>query len=337
MTTLQGHYFDGLIPHNIPAQLVIAGTVATLTTDDAEQRFDASLLKISPRISASERFILLPDGSQFICPDDTSFDGLPQESWSEGPVAWLEARWWAALTCIGLVVAMLAIGYFYGLPAAADRVVAHIPMETERALGEQVLGWMEGNEWLTVTEVDDTTQNEVVQGFERLIEDLPNRDDYQLWFYGSSVFGANAFAFPGGIIVVTDDLVHLAESTEEVLAVLAHEIGHVEERHMMKAVLQQSVVAVAVTAITSDASTLSAAVTGLPMVMAQMKYSRDFETAADEFAFDLLKRKGYSPAAFASIMERLAENTERPSTMTYLSSHPLTEERTRRAREAAQN
>jgi predicted Zn-dependent protease len=103
----------------------------------------------------------------------------------------------------------------------------------------------------------------------------------------------------------------------------------------MKSVLQQSVVAVVITAITSDASSLSAAVTGLPIVLVQMEYSRDFETEADDFAFDLLKQKGYSPAAFATMMERLAEKRGIPTAMKYLSSHPLSIERARRARDAA--
>ncbi len=336
MTVFQGHFFDGLAPIDVPAQLFFDDAFATLTADGSERQFDASRLKISPRISATERFILLPDGGQFLCPDDAFFDGLQQESWSEGPVAWLEMRWWAALVCIAVVAALLLAGHFYGLPAAADRIVAHIPMETEQALGRQVMEWLEKEDWVKPTNVDADTRGQISSGFDRLIENLPRRHVYQLRFCDSPIFGANAFAFPGGVVVVTDDLVHLAESNDEVLAVLAHEIGHVEERHMLKGVLQQSAVAVVITAITSDASTLSAAVTGLPMVLAQMKYSRSFEASADEFAFDLLKRKGLSPAAFATMMERLSENKEMPATMKYLSSHPLTEERTRRAREAAQ-
>jgi predicted Zn-dependent protease len=67
-----------------------------------------------------------------------------------------------------------------------------------------------------------------------------------------------------------------------------------------------------------------------------MKYSRTFETEADEYAFKLLRRHGYSPEAFASIIERLGENEPGYAGMSYLSSHPLSEKRARRAREAAQ-
>jgi predicted Zn-dependent protease len=334
MTAFEGYYFDGRVPVDLPAQLAFAGETATLTTNDTHRRFDVAQLRVSPRIGSSERFILTPDGGQFLSADHAFFDRLPQESGSEGPVAWLEARWWAAVVCIAMVAVMLLAGYMYGLPAAADHVVEHIPLEAEQALGKQVMAWLENKGWVASSRLEPGVRTPIVQGFERLIEDLPRRHAYQLRFYASGVFGANAFAFPGGTIVVTDDLVNMAASTEEVLAVLAHEIGHQEGRHLLKGVLQQSVVAVVITAITSDASSLSAAVTGLPVVLVQMKYSRKFEAAADDFAFDLLKRKGYSPAAFATMMERLAGNRETPGVMDYLSSHPQSATRAKRAREA---
>jgi hypothetical protein len=73
------------------------------------------------------------------------------------------------------------------------------------------------------------------------------------------------------------------------------------------------------------------------MLLARTKYSREFETAADEYAFKLLRQKGYSPTAFAAIMERLAKGKEakQAGLFAYISSHPMTKERAERAREAA--
>jgi predicted Zn-dependent protease len=140
---------------------------------------------------------------------------------------------------------------------------------------------------------------------------------------------------PGGTIIITDEMIKTAETIEEVLAVLAHEIGHVEFRHTMRNVLQGSVVAVAVATITSDAATLSGAVTGLPLIIMNTKYSREFETEADNFGFNLLRQKGHSPAAFASIMERIARSDGPKDRFAFLSTHPLTDERIARARNAA--
>lgn len=103
-----------------------------------------------------------------------------------------------------------------------------------------------------------------------------------------------------------------------------------------RSTLQNSAIAVVAATVTSDAATLSGAVAGLPVLFAQTKYSREFETAADEFAFKLLRRKGHSPAAFASIMERLAKKHEQEErAFVYVSTHPVTAERVKRARAAA--
>jgi predicted Zn-dependent protease len=104
----------------------------------------------------------------------------------------------------------------------------------------------------------------------------------------------------------------------------------------MRHVLQDSAIAVLVAAVSSDAASLSVAVAGMPVLLVQAQYSRGFEAEADEFAFALLKRHGYSPAAFADLMERLdRDHRESESTFAFLSTHPVSERRIQRAREAA--
>ncbi|MBI5585868.1 MAG: M48 family metalloprotease [Deltaproteobacteria bacterium] len=87
---------------------------------------------------------------------------------------------------------------------------------------------------------------------------------------------------------------------------------------------------------TSDAASLSVAIAGLPVLLTQSKYSRELEAEADEYAFRLLKQKGYSPAAFAAIMERsAAKNEQETGHLAYISRHPIATERAARARQAA--
>jgi predicted Zn-dependent protease len=211
-------------------------------------------------------------------------------------------------------------------------------MKAELAIGSQALGWFEEQNWIAPTALEAGQKEDIQEGFNHLTADLPYPGFYRLEFRSSKVFGPNAFALPGGIIVLTDELVALSETNEEVLAVLAHELGHVDLRHTMRSVLQNSIVAATVATITADAATLSVAVAGLPMVLAQTQYSRQFETASDDYAFRLLKRKGYSPAAFATIMEKLDEKRgDRSSGFSYFSTHPLTDERVQAARKAAES
>jgi predicted Zn-dependent protease len=121
------------------------------------------------------------------------------------------------------------------------------------------------------------------------------------------------------------------------MAVLAHEIAHVELRHTLRSILQGSAIGLIAATVTADAATLSGAVAGLPVMLAQTKYSRRFESEADDYAFRLLKQRGYSPTAFADLMERLSdEHPEMTGRMTWLSTHPATSQRVENARSAAQ-
>lgn len=334
--SLHGYYYDGRQPLRRSATLEVAVQDATLVCEEQSSCYRVSGLLVSPRVGRADRFIALPDGGQFQCADVPALDRLPQQNKTEGAVAWLERRAAAAVASVVLIVALLAGGYEYGLPAAAERVAAKIPLETEHALGEEVLGWLDDNQWFQPSGLDRETRDRTSWKFEALNAELAYARHYRLEFRQAEFVGANAFAMPGGTIVITDDMMNLAASDEEVLAILAHEIGHVELRHVMRHILQDSAVAVAAATITGDAATLSLAVAGLPSVLAQAEYSRDFESAADDFAFRLLREHDISPEAFASVMERIEADCKRePGALDFLSTHPVTAERIARARAAA--
>ncbi len=334
---LEGRYYDGIHPVARPATLTISGNESILKGANISRTYSTRELQISPRVGHADRFILLPDGWQYHCADQPFLDRLPQEVRSEGPVAWLEARIAVAVVSVALIVGSLLFSYFYGLPAAAESVVKRIPIETEKALGDEIIAWLDDNKWFNPPHIDKERQESIQEGFKKLYKGLSMSEHYRLDFRCSKFIGPNAFALPGGAIVITDQMVKAAESDEEILAVLAHEIGHVERRHTMRQILQSSAVGVAVATITADAASLSVAVAGLPTILAQTKYSREFEREADEFAFDLLKERGLSPDAFASLMERLDKDSDEMKHLSFLSTHPVTSERVERARKAGED
>ena len=336
MTAIEGHYFDGCHPIALPASLDFMDQDAVITAGSVAERFKTYHLKVSPRVGATYRFVDLPNGGQFGCADNALLDSIAQESQSEGLVAWLEERWMVALACAAVIACILLVGYFFGLPAAAERIASRIPLETERSLGIQALTYMDKKGWFMPTNLKLAEQEKIKEGFDRLCSDLPLHKFYHLEFRAGAVIGPNAMALPGGIIIITDEMVQAAAEIDEVMAVLAHEIGHIALRHTMRSVLQNSAIGIVVASVTSDAASLSAAVTALPVILARTKYSRDFETAADDFAFKLLKQKGYSPRAFAALMERLAnEHRKDARPFAWIATHPVTSDRVARARDAA--
>jgi len=335
--TLQGRFYDGRQPIGLDATLIIVRGEVTLVCGDVCRSFGAGGLYVSPRIGRSDRFVTLPEGGpeggQFQCADGPLLDQLPHESRSEGIVAWLEARLWVALACVGVIAALLLAAYFYGLPAMAEYAAPRISIESEKALGEEALAWLDEHDWFRPSAVGKEKQESIRAGFAGLCDGLPLEPHYRLKFRDSRFFGANAIALPGGTIVITDDMVNAARTEEEVLGILAHEIGHVELRHAMRHLLQDSAVAALASIVTADAASLSAAVAGLPALLAQTKYSREFEAQADDYAFELLKKRGLSSKGFADLMERLTEGAEdRERALAFISTHPVSAERVERAR-----
>jgi predicted Zn-dependent protease len=171
-------------------------------------------------------------------------------------------------------------------------------------------------------------RTELQNRFHGMLSRLPGGRDYQLEFRNAPKIGANAFALPSGTVVMTDDLVGVAKHDEEVLAVLAHELGHLEHRHSLRAMLQDSVTGLILLAVTGDASSVLALGA---TAMIDGKYSREFETEADDYAFDFLHRAGIATHFFADILNRMeTSHAEDSRIIAFLATHPLTKDRIRR-------
>ncbi len=331
--TLAVTFYDGRTPVGESASLTRFGGTVQVVRAGLTAEYPVDRLRVSPRVGAADRFIALPDGGQLQCPDSPLLDALPQEGKTEGAVAWLERRWHVALLSVALSAAGVGTAYLYALPRLARHLAGRVPVEYDVQLGKQAMSWLDGKE-LAPSELDRRTRDQLTAGFRSLVRGLPLQNHYRLEFRKARSMGANAFALPGGTIVVTDELVRLAARKEEVLAVLAHEIGHVEGRHALRQVLQSSAAAAMLVALTADVSSLSVAAADLPAVLATTRYSRQLETEADEFGLALLARHDLSPEHLASMLERLRKGGD-PNALRFLSTHPVTDERIARARAAA--
>jgi Zn-dependent protease with chaperone function len=331
---LRAFLFDGRHPVRTEVVLSFEGDVAWVAGAELQCSYAARDLQVSPRIGGADRFIALPDGRQLQCADDALLDRLPGEAWSEGWVAALERRWPVALACVAIVAIVVAAAYFFGLPWASKKVADGIPIASEEALGRKFWEGLDGR-LLGPTSVEEERRRRIGRVFEQLRAGLGPARSAGLEFRESKLLGANAFALPAGRVVVTDGLVRLASTDDEILAVLAHELGHVEHRHVLRKLLQGSAVAVVISAITGDAASLGVGIAALPTIFAQLTYSRELETEADDFAFGLLTKNGISPEAFATAMEKLSKDRGRDSEYHFASTHPITADRIARARQAA--
>ena len=137
----------------------------------------------------------------------------------------------------------------------------------------------------------------------------------------------NAVALPGNRVILFDGLVSEAKSPDEVAGVLAHELGHVRERHVMQALIRQMGLSVVLGGMDSTGGN------ALGNALA-IGYTRGSESAADRYSIKALNGASVSPMATANFFDRLAEMSgekEAGDTMTavtgYISSHPLSKSR----------
>jgi Zn-dependent protease with chaperone function len=127
---------------------------------------------------------------------------------------------------------------------------------------------------------------------------------------------------------MTDELVELSENDEELAAVLAHEIGHVRNRHALRALLQNSVVAGLIILVTGDASSAGSIAAGIPTLLARADYSRKFEADADLVAREFLIVQQIPLQRFADILLRIDDEAgTRQESAGLLSTHPAAAER----------
>jgi len=156
------------------------------------------------------------------------------------------------------------------------------------------------------------------------LKDLP---PLTLVFRFSKKIGPNAFALPDGTIIMTDQLVLLSHNNEELLSILAHEIGHIKHRHALRMVFQNSAVFIIITTITGDATTASGMVSTLPTMLVESSFSRELEAQADDYAMFVMKKTHIDLHYFADIMARLSQGEKGSDVEEYFSSHPITASR----------
>jgi Zn-dependent protease with chaperone function len=336
---LDGVWFDGhsTQPRPVRLHLTARGVLTVETGDGFSTTWPISEIRVSPRLAATPRMLRREGYGQIECVDSPEFDAwfAGQTSRIEVFVDWLERRKFAILVAALAAGAFMVLLLQFGVPALARAVAERTPRAVERHASSQALLLLEKTH-IKPSALPVSRRAELQQAFARLIAGEPRHRDMQLQLVSGNI-GANAFTLPDGRILLSDSLVALAQNDEELLAVLAHEAGHHRHRHGLRNALEGSIVFLATGLAFGDVSGSSLAV-AVPATLVSRGFSRGHEREADEYAFDLLTRRGHSPLSFARILTRMMEQDRTPensTVMNYLGTHPLNRERVAAAEAAA--
>jgi len=177
--------------------------------------------------------------------------------------------------------------------------------------------------------LDDQAKSTYQQQLNSLIAGRAELSHVRLAFRSSKI-GPNAFALPDGTIVLTDELLNFLPA-KTIPGVLAHELGHIQLRHMFRRLLQNALAGTAIAIFSGDVSVL---ISTLGTQLIAQHYSREFEREADLFAIELFVKQGRDLAALELLHEKLGSLDGSGSTdSSYLDSHPGAEERIQLIRE----
>jgi Zn-dependent protease with chaperone function len=289
-------------------------------------------IHLDSALGRTHRFVRLPGGARCeIGSHDLPALEAALVPWERGHATWLHRveRSWPLVA--GSVVLLGVLGWLairYGVPWGARHVAFLLPASITRELGQETLEAFDGT-FFKLSALPARRQAELQRKFREFIARSGDAGSYRIAFRHAESIGANALALPSGDIVITDDLVTLAENDDELLGVLAHECGHVVHRHALRGVLQNSTVFVVIALVTGDVSSATAFGGALPAFLLQTKFSREFEAEADAHAVQMMRAAGLAPSHLAHLLENLSKKhgESKLTALKYLSSHPPTPER----------
>lgn len=288
----------------------LAGGQLQIRGDAFELSVPAQQVEWPERTRHGKRIAHLPSGATLDCANAQAWDDWRAATGhQDGLVVRAQQNWpWVAGSFVALLLAVYAMVQ-WGVPAAASAIVPAIPYSVDVKIGERVLDWLDG-QMMQASEMDANRQAQIRKAFESAVLALPANTaaPYRIVFRKSAI-GANAFAIPGGTMVVTDDLVEAFKDDDDLMVgVLAHELGHLRHRHGMRAVVQVSAVGALISVVVGDASSVLA--TGAAW-LGQASYSRDAEREADAESVRVLKAARISPRVMVTAFARSAAAHQR--------------------------
>ncbi len=283
-------------------------------------------IEISSRLGNTPRVLEFPDGIRCKSRDNDKIDQILLDfNIKKSKVHKIESSWALSLGAVVVTVAFVVFMLTSGANYTANFIATILPQNTLDKVSHMTMEHLE-KDYLYPTRLTEDQQKQMRKSFALLSQ---GEERYRLHLRSSNRIGPNAFALPSGDIVLTDQLVALSRDKEyrDILGVLAHEKGHVVHQHALRMAIKTGMAGVIIGYITGDISILA---TGIPTILINSSYSRDFEREADAYAVKELQDMNVSTLYMAQLFEALDEEhgeDGNATTMAFFSSHPLTQER----------
>ncbi len=224
-----------------------------------------------------------------------------------------------ALVLFGTLITAIAVTYFFILPWVATALAARVPEAYEKKLGDEMFAAMQQDF------VIDEAQSAYTTAFFDALQ-IPSAYNITITVVKSDV--ANAFALPGGHIIIYNKLLNSLTSYPQLAALLAHEFVHIQNRHSLKALFRQASTHLVFAALLGDAGALGTSVLNHADNLKSLSYSRSLEREADNDGLKLLQERKINGAGFIALF-KILQNEPGTQPAEWISSHPNLETRIR--------
>ena len=328
-----GVFYDGKSAKRNSVQISVVGTDLEVRGEDnnilARWPFaDLQATVESPKTGAlrlihttSEDAVLIATNAELVSRIATFLSAKPRKQHTHG----FSARHVAAVFAVTVLVGALI---YFTLPKLVQPIAALIPLEWEQSLGERILASIPGAEQSCHSTAGAEALTNLTARLAAVMQ-LP----YPVKVSVAELEFENAFATPGGFIVIGNSLLVEMQSPNELAGVLAHEMAHIAERHPMSHAVRIMGLSLIFEMLIGGDSGLTDTLAQGARILLLFSHSRDDERMADHISLDALKQARIQTDGLAAFFTRLEkkyahlENGSLGAVMAWLRTHPSFAER----------
>lgn len=327
---MEAIYYDGKTSQPYDAQVSISGNSLTISYENGQVIWAISQIDYSSFTGKGKtmlkygefphQYLEFPIDSALFAALETYLPKRREGFWAfANELAGAGFR--GVLITIAIFVAITAGFYFLLLPKIAEYAALQLPIEAEVELGKQFYDSFVGD-----MEVDEERTKQL-QAFAKKID---FQTEYPLKFTVVKDKQVNAFALPGGNVVVFDAILEKIKTPEELAALLSHEVTHVKERHSLKGLARSLAGSMVVSVVVGDMNAIGSILVSQARNIYELGFTRDMEKEADLEGLEIMCHNKLDPKGMVRLMERLHEEEKKygvDKMPAYLNSHPMTNER----------
>lgn len=332
---LQGHAYAAQSSHRQPARLLTResgnGLLVEIQSEDRAIIGGALLseVRVDPPLGRALRKLTLPDGAVFETDDHHGIEQLTGRTYGAA-LHHFEAFRPRLVAVIAVCLTAAWVLWRYGLDIMVAVAIAFTPPVLIDQIDKGSLQTLD----FTMAEPSKLTEekkDEARRIYHKLVASLPEAEQekhsFDLLFRDMPGMGPNAFALPGGTMVMTDAFVEMFPQPDVLAGVIGHEIGHVIEEHGLKRLYRSLSLYMLIAFLAGDTGPILEDVILEGNLLLSLSFSRAQETSADEFGLTLADKAGFDPSGLKLFFEKLQETYGEREPAQWMSTHPSSSER----------